>query len=273
MGPNSVQASNVGSVGYGTDEMVIEGNVPAVQTLSAEQIAELQLALSSIDGGSNPVHTRGVVAPRQGEQKVDTSGMEAALDDADANVSTDIYAFMALFNKLAQEMRNAAKEQRQGELQAQVSSINSAADKMVEAAEKRFAAAVVQSTIQIVGGAISIGSGFASIKSMASASKADMKTGSAFLNKQTAQQGILNGSSQVISGLGGIVSGGIEMSASFDDAAAKRLDAEGTAAQARREASQEVAQNMADLIKDIREQLRAINQSNIETSRGIARNI
>ena len=86
----------------------------------------------------------------------------------------------------------------QGELQAQVSSINSAADKMVDAAEKRFAAAVVQSTVQIVGGAISIGSGAASIRAMKTASLDDMKTGSAFLSKQTAQQGILNGSSQVI---------------------------------------------------------------------------
>lgn len=273
MGPKPIQSGTVGGASYGSDDIVIDGSAPADQTLSAEQIAELQLALTSIDGGSNPIHTRGVVAPRVGETKVDTQGLNLALDDADANLSTDIFAFMALFNKLAQEMRNTAKEQRQGELQAQVSSINSAADKMVDAAEKRFAAAVVQSTIQIVGGAISIGSGAASIKAMASASKADMKTGSAFLNKQTAQQGILSGSSQVVTGLGGIVSGGIEMSASFDDAAAKRLDAEGTAAQARREASQEVAQNMADLIKDIREQLRAIVQSNIETNRGMARNI
>ncbi|HSW06939.1 type III secretion system translocon subunit SctB [Aquabacterium sp.] len=272
MGPKAIDLGSTGGVSYGAEEPLIEGLRPAAPGLSPEQIAELQLALSAIDGGPDLQATRGVASPREGE-RVDPVALHAALDSAESDVSTDIYAFMALFTKMAQEMRKTAKEQRQTELQAQVSAINSAADKMVDAAEKRFAAAVVQGTVQAVGGAISIGSGVGTFRAAKSASGADLETGSKFLTQLGAKQGIASGSGQVLSGLGSIVSGGIEMSASLDDAEAKRLEADGTAAQARRESSQEIAQNMSDLIKDIREQLRAMSQSNIETNRGMARNI
>lgn len=273
MGPNSIQSGGSASVNYANEPTVVDVSIPAPQAQNPQQLEDLLQAMDALDGARNRSATQGVPAPdTEGDTKVDATGMQASLDGAEANVSTDVFAFMALFTQMAQQMRKVAKEQRQTELQNQVSSINSAADKMVDAAEKRFAAAVVQGAMQITSGAISVGSGAATLVATANP-KADFTTGSKFLTDLNAKQSIASGSGQMVTGLGSIISGGIEYSASLDDADAKRLEADGTAAQARRENAQEVAQNMADLIKDIREQLRAIVQSNIETNRGMARNI
>lgn len=273
MGPNSIQTGGSASVNYANEPTVVDVSIPAPQGQNAQQLEELLQAMDALDGARTRSATQGVTEPDT-DTKVDASGMLASLDGAEANVSADIYAFMALFTQMAQQMRKAAKEQRQTELQNQVSSINSAADKMVEAAEKRFAAAVVQGSMQIASGAISVGSGVTSLGATATANpKTDFTSGSQFLTELNAKQSMAQGSAQMVTGLGSIISGGIEYGASLDDADAKRLEADGTAAQARRENAQEVAQNMADMIKDIREQLRAIVQSNIETNRGMARNI
>lgn len=272
MGPNSIQTGGSANVSYSNEATMVDVTVPGPQSLDPRQLDDLLQALDALDGARSRSATQGVPLP-DSDTKVDAQGLQASLDGAEANVSTDIYAFMALFTQMAQQMRKVAKEQRQTELQNQVSSIHSAADKMVEAAEKRFAAAVVQGSMQIVGGAVSIGSGAATLKATASAPSSDFATGSKFLTNLNAKQSMASGTGQVMSGMGSIISGGIEYGASLDDADAKRLEADGTAAQARRETAQEVAQNMADLIKDIREQLRAIVQSNIETNRGMARNI
>lgn len=272
MGPNSIQTGGSASVNYANEPTVVDVTIPAPRAQDTQTLDELLQAMDALDGARNRSATQGVPAP-DSDAKIDAQGLQASLDGAEANVSTDVYAFMALFTQMAQQMRKVAKEQRQTELQNQVSSINSAADKMVEAAEKRFAAAVVQGSMQIASGAISVGSGAVAMGASATAKASDFQTGSQFLTELNAKQSMAQGSAQMVTGMGSIISGGIEYGASLDDAEAKRLEADGTAAQARRETAQEVAQNMADLIKDIREQLRAIVQSNIETNRGMARNI
>ena len=272
MGPNSIQTGGSANVNYANEATMVDVTVPGPQSLDPQQLDDLLQAMDALDGARTRSATQGVPQP-DSDTKVDAQGLQVSLDGAEANVSTDVYAFMALFTQMAQQMRKVAKEQRQTELQNQVSSINSAADKMVEAAEKRFAAAMVQGYMQIASGAISVGSGVVSIGASGTAKASDFQTGSRFLTELNASQGIAQGMGQMVTGMGSIISGGIEYGASLDDAEAKRLEADGTAAQARRENAQEVAQNMGDLIKDIREQLRAIVQSNIETNRGMARNI
>ncbi len=75
----------------------------------------------------------------------------------DAQVGADIYAYMALFQQMAQQMRNTARTQRTTEMQAQVSALQNAAQEMKNAAAQRFIAALVSSGTQIVSGLVQMG--------------------------------------------------------------------------------------------------------------------
>lgn len=257
--------------------------------LSPEEAAQLLQGMQQIDGGKSNA-TQGVPPPETGNRKDGVKGMEGAIENASSNLATDIYEFMALYTKIAQQMRATAREQRQNELQAQVSALNTAADKMVEAAEKRFAAALVQGITQMVSGAISIGSGAFTLGKIASLSKpgkVELKDldidappkadafapGSKFSLELQAKQSLFTGSGQLITGSGGMIGAGLERDASMIDSEAKQEEAVGTAAQARRESEQEIVQTMGDLLRDIREQLRAMVQAEVESNKGMARNI
>ncbi len=272
MGLEAIPGGGTPATTFGSGTPAATGGLPPLTTLSADEAAELQRALSALDDLQPQSATRGVPVPRD-QAKAVPDDIDVALDQAETSVSTDIYAFMALFTQLAQQMRQAAKEQRQTELQSQVTAINNAANLMIDAAEKRFAAAMVQGGMQIASGAVTVGSGIGSAIAVAKAKPDQLLTGSKFLTQLNASQNITSGSSQILTGMATMISASMELDAAKIDAEAKEQEALGTGAQARRDSAQEVAQNMADLIKDIREQLRAIAQSDIETNRGIARNI
>ena len=72
-------------------------------------------------------------------------------------VSVDIYAFLALFQQMAQSMRDSSRLSRATLLQAEVTALQSAADRMQEAAALRFAGAVTQSALQLAGGLVQVG--------------------------------------------------------------------------------------------------------------------
>ena len=259
--------------------------------LDANQVAALRLDLDKLLGGLRSGSTEGTPAPGDDERGVPTD-MDAALDAAQDDLATDLYAFMAMYMKIAQQMRSTAREQRAAELQSQVVSLESAADHMVQAAQERFNAALTSGIFQIASGAISIGSAIGTLRAMAkpdpganiapgedgidgfSISKVSRDTtpGSEFMVGLKAKQDLASGSAQLLSGIDDISSGALEQQAAQEDADAKRDEADASAAQARRDAAQEVMQTMADTIKDIRDKLAAIVQSQIETNRGIARN-
>lgn len=292
--------------------------------LSPAEAAEMLQILQQFESGLNNAATQGVPEPEPdtGARSDGVSGMNSALDNAQTNLATDIYAFMAMYTKLAHQMRATAREQRQNELQGQVSALNSAADKMVEAAEKRFDAALVQGITQIVSGAISIASGAYTLGKMAAASrpqvdlpesspsKADaplpegfsrpranamtsetmvkpatttstpltsasdpFAPGSKLSLELQAKQGLFTGSAQVASGSGTMLSASMEKDAAESDSDAKRNEALSSKAQADREVQQDIVQSMGELLRDIREQLRAMAQAEVESNKGMARNI
>ncbi|MBO1073734.1 type III secretion system translocon subunit SctB [Roseomonas marmotae] len=76
-----------------------------------------------------------------------------------ASTLYDIQDFMAQFQTLAQECRNAAREAREAELRTQVDALRAAADEIKNAAQQRFEAALVSGAMQIAGGAMVSGSG------------------------------------------------------------------------------------------------------------------
>lgn len=79
----------------------------------------------------------------------------AAMSQQD--VLVDSFAFMALFQKMAQTMRESAMQDRTASMERQLSALDDAASKMKEAAAQRFAAAVVSGAIQIASGALQAG--------------------------------------------------------------------------------------------------------------------
>lgn len=202
-----------------------------------------------------------------------TFNLDAALDAADNTIAADIAAFMLLYAKLVQEARHTARASRAVELQAQVTAIQAAAEEMRTAATQRFSAAVMAGTMQMVGGALTVASACHSLKQLGNATPNDLAAGSAFLAKLTASQQLWSGGGQMVEGMGKLCSASMEQAAALADARAKDADAVAAKAQAERDADQELAQAMADTLRDIREKLGAIQQSATEMNRGIARNI
>jgi hypothetical protein len=91
------------------------------------------------------------------------------------SIAFDTYTFMAVFHKMAQEMRSANREIRASETQAQISELNNAAQEMQNAAKSRFAAAVVQGAFQVAGGVTQVAMSTASLVGSFQAAKNQYK--------------------------------------------------------------------------------------------------
>lgn len=219
-------------------------------------------------------------------------------------VQADIYSCMALFQKLAQEMRNSAREQRGAEAQAKFDSQMSAADKMQDAADKRYEAGIASGWSQIAGGIMQVGAAGASLgmgikgaNSTGEGSKmvqgakdgagnvapanlgafnkgTDMMTsGSKWTAGAQATGQAAGGLSGIATGAGQIIAAGYTKEADYADAAAKRKDAEATAHDTAMQHANDMMQQMMDVIRDVRDKLQSIEQAAIETNKGIARNV
>lgn len=234
----------------------------------------------------------------------ESSNSLSKLDGVD--VTADIYSFMALFQKIAQSMRNTARTERSAALQGQVSSMQSAADQMKTTAALRFAASVVSGSMQIAGGvtqagmsaasaAITIkganmdaagrntlaGVDFGSQKGMGVTQQFDLKTlgnnqvaqGAGF----TAHGGALGAQAQAASGIAGglssVVASSINYAADLSDAKKAQFDIAAKVQETAGQHANDMMQQMMDVIRDVRDKLQSIQQAAIETNRGIARNI
>lgn len=203
-------------------------------------------------------------------------------------VEADIYAVMALFQKMAQEQRNGARQVRDSELQVQVGTLMKAADEIRSAAQDRFVGAVLAGSMQIVGGAVQAGFG---MKAMTASSA---PKGSSDAVKQPSNNTSLtakgsdaakpspdsnsltttgSGLSQSIVGIGSIANAGFEQKASEHDAKKAELEAQAKVHESASQQANELMQQMMDVIRDVRDKLGSIEQSRLETTRGIARNI
>ena len=248
--------------------------------------------------------------------------------DSESQTMSDIYAFMAVFMKMAQQMRNTNRELRQSEMQAEQSKLAAAANEIREAAKERFTGAVVAGAMQIGAGALQVGAGAYSLGKMASAQSSsskimtDAKAQSAnndmmfkeamksnagkegfdvggardkfatqqkdVMDRATAQSDkIVNaasaratnvgamgtGGGQMLQGVGQIVQASQELKASEHDAHKAELEAQAKVHDQAQQQAGEIMQQMQDIIRDIRDKLSSIEQSRIETNRGISRNI
>ncbi|MFC4160054.1 type III secretion system translocon subunit SctB [Chitinimonas lacunae] len=218
--------------------------------------------------------------------KADSNEVNGALEQASVQLYADIFQFMALFMKFAQEMRQTARLDREMTLQSQVSALQAAADEMREAAASRFNAALAQGICQIGAGAIQMGgaaySGYKAYKASGTydvSSKGEHRIG---FDTQSGQEMLKRGDTvrlgaegvgSLANGTGTIARGSMDKEASEHDAKRSDQEAASRIHEAAREKAKETMDMMMDIIRDIRDKLAAMEQSNVEANRGIARNI
>ncbi|MGN6580389.1 MAG: type III secretion system translocon subunit SctB [Bordetella sp.] len=87
------------------------------------------------------------------------------------------------------------------------------------------------------------------------------------------RQAFGQGASGLLGGIGGIVNASQERKASEHDAKKSELETSAKISDTNMQQANDFMQQMMDMIRDVRDKLSAIEQSNVETNRGIARNI
>jgi|GEM_PF-460236 len=87
------------------------------------------------------------------------------------------------------------------------------------------------------------------------------------------RQAFGQGASGLLGGIGGIVNASQERKAAEHDAKKSELETSAKIADTNMQQANDFMQQMMDMIRDVRDKLSAIEQSNVETNRGIARNI
>jgi hypothetical protein len=214
--------------------------------------------------------------PPPGDSRGADGASLAALDSGGAQA--DIYSCMALFQKLAQQMRNSAREQRGAEGQAKFDAQMKSADQLQVAADKRYEAGIIQGWSQIAGGIAQIGMSSASAVygyKSAGAMEGIHETGASKSFGATAglAGSLAQSSSSIAGGIGGVIAAGKTREADEADAASKKLDAQATAHDTAMGHANDMMQQMMDVIRDVRDKLQSIEQAAIETNKGIARNV
>ena len=191
------------------------------------------------------------------------AGAAAALSQLTGqSMVADMYAVLALFAKIAQEQRTSAREVRHSEMAAQVKSLMSAAQEIRDAAHERMVGAMVSGVMQIAAGAVQVGGG--------------VKASNVSTTNQAGAGAItagFGGASTMLNAVGTITSGLMEQQASGHDAKKAELEAMAKAQDTATQQAGDLMQQMQDVIRDIREKLASIEQSLLDTNRGIARNI
>lgn len=230
-----------------------------------------------------------------------------------AELQADIFSMMKLFQGMEREERNSARMDREASLQVKVTELNSQATEMEAAADKRYTSAMINGISQIVGGAMSVGMATGGmvkqvqgIRADATASRAiargNDKPGATTLkevdegpkgadgvgdsraafNQERAKvataRGMAMGQSaaglgQMASGAGGLIAAGYDRDAAKDDVAAKRSETNATVADTAMQAANDRMQRAKEIIDDMKEKISAMEQSTIETNKGIARNV
>lgn len=305
--------SNVPGQGAGIYTPAATPGEPLAGTTAANKAAPGFTTLDSQDYVPGGAGEREVLdtPPPLGKQQF-SSTLTAMVGMGEKDVMGDMYAVMALFQKMAQEMRNSAREVRGSEMQSQIGALKGAAQEIRDAAEERMKGAIVAGAMQIVGGAMSVGMGVAGgamqikagAKTIESAqlgnqaktagalnpglSKADVKEISSGLKafskmadgeaSQLTGRGaqftaIGQGSSGVFGGIGTIVQATQDKKAAEHDANRALLEADAKVHESGVQHANDLMQQMMDVIRDVRDKLGSIEQSRLETTRGIARNI
>lgn len=220
---------------------------------------------------------------------------------------TDVFAVLAAFSQMTRAMRASGKlELLHKNQQEQTDSLN-AAEKMKIAAAERLTSALVQGVMQIVSGMVQLGFQAFALRYTIESAKLDLEAKTQLANiakgeklsnltaTEVADQTILantvaadatvhgsrgqlltaagQASSSLAGGLGSAVGGHNTKRA--DDAAYEQTTLDIAAKKLATEAAQinELLQHLLELIRDVRETLKALQQMTDDSNRAIVRNI
>ncbi len=234
----------------------------ATEPLQQTQSSNLENSAELREAADQHAQTQSARYRSSAEFNQDISECLPNLQSLQSSISVDIYAVMAMAQKTAQEMRDANRELRASSLNAQVSELLSAADDMDKAAKFRLAAGIVQGFMKAAAGAATIG--------FNATAKGDGK-GSEIDRREHSAKG--DGVSLGMQGLGDIAAAALNYEASKADADVKRHEAKAKLHESAQAEANDMMQQMMDVIRDVRDKVSAIDQSRIETNRGISRNI
>lgn len=247
-------------------QVTVTGANGAPAVLSPDEMQQLQNLLASLTA------TADTSLPPPDQSSELSPEFWAALDTSQVSAQADMFEFMKLFMLLALEMRKSAREERLTSLQNQVASIDAQATEMRSAADERLQAAIIQGSMQIAAGVVSVVGGAIAMGKAMKASGTDLEIQTA-LSKVGAINAMSQGLSQIIQGAGTIASATQEHNAAMDDAEAKEQEKIQKLAEAALEMAKEVMSTMMDLLRQIRDTMQAVNQSNTDTAKAIIHNV
>lgn len=197
-------------------------------------------------------------------------------------LSADIYSYMALFQKMADEQRKSARESRDVARESQVAAMQDAADKMKQAAAAAMQQAQVAGAMAIASGAITMG-GAAQMQGGAQAVKpgAQGPTKGAIADKGEPLKAPTKAltpqeKQQAINAMAGVQQAFTANMAAADadkkKAEAAQQQALAQVVNAQQAQTQQMMQQMQDVIRDVQQKLQQIQQSQTATMQTIMRN-
>lgn len=176
----------------------------------------------------------------------------------------DIFALMKLFHEVARGQRQMAREARHAEREGMIAKIHAQADKIREAAAYAMAAGIVTGAFQIVSGGMTAYGGIKGLKIM--------KGGGEGAQVQAQNIGYKwQGIGQATSGVGQIISSGLEFGAGQAREAEKRLQADEKVHETHVQDETEWMQNMLDLMREVRQKMEEVIRAQQDTLKSIIR--
>lgn len=141
------------------------GDTQLVKGANNGQINDDEVQPNDELGAFDPFHGSDPTVPLAQPKQHNLLPAAGTLLVSQTQVMGDVYDFMQVFQKIAQQMRNTARTQRNSEMQAQVSTLQNAAQEMRNAAAERYKAAITQAIVQGISGAVQVGmAGFSAYK-------------------------------------------------------------------------------------------------------------
>lgn len=184
---------------------------------------------------------------------------------------SDIFQVMALFQQISQEARNAAREDRQAQLDLRVQQMGEAAQKMRDAAMERLVGTCVQAGVQVASAAIQIGGAVSGLKANFKATSLDAQAATALNTKIQLTGQIYKAAGDIALSAGSIIKGGFDYGAANLDADKVEADKKAEIARLGYDRASDMMQQMRDVIRDIQSKLAEMDRSTSETNKQITR--
>lgn len=259
-------------------------------TLLGAAVGSKNIDLPQILTDNSPVQ---ILQPPKANFAENMQGTSEALGNiSEPEVILDITAMLMLFQKLAQEKRTSANKVRAAESEMEKQAYLESAQKIREAAQDRMIGAITGASLQIAGSLtqLAIGAkGFKDIsdaikndKSITNTLKADAiknapnsdeisnalqssKLSEAILLQARKADGLAESASTISASIGKMAQASMDRDASIKDAQKAELDLQARMHEKASQSAKEEAQQMLEIIRDMRNLIQAENQARKDT--------